>query len=244
MIDFIICDNDSIILKNVSSLIQQKHPESPLYQFSDYDEAFLERIYEPTSHKKIYILDIEAISMNGLDVARLIRKTDENSIIIFLTGHQNKYNYAILKIGIRYDCVINKEEDYLKELDLQIDKFSELVLKKRYITFVEGNITYEFLLDDILYFTTNKTSQKTVVQLSSKTYEIRTTLKKIESNLPACFIKTHRACIVNQNRIKNYDYKQNIIYFDNNKSTDLVSRSFKKNHKVINQLGYYKIKSS
>lgn len=232
MIDFIVCDNDIEILNKISPLIQNIHPDSYIYTFLDYNEPFLERIYYPTTHKKIYILDIEAESMNGLDVARLIRKTDQNSIIIFLTGHQNKYNYAILKIGIRYDCVIDKNGNYLEELKEMIIKFSKLVTKKRYIQIQEGNIIYEFLLDDILYITTNKTNQKTVIQLSNKSYELRKTMKKIYAELNDDFEKTHRSCIVNTTRVDHYDYKNNKIYFDNMKSIDLLSREFKKNHKI------------
>lgn len=232
MIDFIVCDNDPVILKKVKNIIQKKQPESKIYLFNDYDDSFLEHIFEPTTHKKIYILDIEAESMNGLDVARLIRKTDQNSIIMFLTGHQNKYNYAILKIGIRYDSVIDKCDNYIEELDKEIDKYSELVLKKRYIKIEEKNISYEFLLDDILYITTNKTNGKTVIQLSKKSYELRKTLKKIQNELTPNFEKTHRACIINKNRVDHYDYKENKIYFDNKKSIGLISRNYKKNHKI------------
>ena len=42
------------------------------------------------------------------------------------------------------------------------------------------------------------------------------------------FYKTHRACIVNLDKIKKVDFKNEIIYFDNNLKIDYLSRNYKK----------------
>ena len=61
----------------------------------------------------IIILDIEMGGVNGLEVAERIRRSDENAMLIFLTGHSefaidgytvNAYRY-MLKGGSDYLCM-------------------------------------------------------------------------------------------------------------------------------------------
>ena len=53
-------------------------------------------------------------------------------------------------------------------------------------------------------------------------------LFKLKEMLDDRFVQSHRACIVNKTRISRIDYRNRIIYFDNNEYTDLLSNKYKK----------------
>ena len=63
--------------------------------YNDYDKKFHEML-ESKIPFKIYLLDIETPSGSGIDIARKIRNKDVDSIIIFLTVHEELGN-VILK---------------------------------------------------------------------------------------------------------------------------------------------------
>ena len=56
-------------------------------------------------------------------------------------------------------------------------------------------------------------------------------MTEIESLLSNDFIKTHKSCIINKDRIIKIDMREKKIYFDNHEAIDLLSRNFKKNVK-------------
>ena len=105
MVDFIICDDSRKIINNVVNVIDKymisNNIQYRTHKFFDYDDKFIQLIDEPLNHK-IYILDIETPTSSGIDVARVIRNKDKNSVLIFLTGH-DELGLVVLK---RVDCQI------------------------------------------------------------------------------------------------------------------------------------------
>ena len=50
------------------------------------------------------------------------------------------------------------------------------------------------------------------------------------NEMDARFYLTHRSCIVNTEKIKSVDWKENIIYFENVESIDLLARDKKRTY--------------
>lgn len=104
MINVIICDdNDKDRSKEediVKKFMNQNNKQFELFSFDDYNKKFF-----ATSNLKmpfkIYLLDIETPSNSGIDVAREIRRKDIDSIIIFLTAHEELGN-VILKNDLMF----------------------------------------------------------------------------------------------------------------------------------------------
>ena len=122
MINFILCDDDPIILKEVKHIIDSYMMKNNLaykiHLFGDYDEKFIDIMKKPLSNK-IYILDIETPSRSGIDVARNIRVDDVNSVIIFLTVHE-ELGLTILKNELMFLSFINKYDDHKKRMEKSI----------------------------------------------------------------------------------------------------------------------------
>ena len=123
MINFIVCEDNKIILqKNVDIInkIMFKNNESyRIYQFTNNDKKLQELINEDIG-LKIYILDIELENISGIDIARKIRSKDNNSIIIISTTYVEYLPFALKNKLMLFDFV-SKFEDYEENLSKVIN---------------------------------------------------------------------------------------------------------------------------
>ena len=91
MINFIVVDDFKEMTKKVELIINKimmnNKVDYKIHIFEDYNKDFKNIMNEPLTNK-IYLLDIETKSASGIDVARVIRKTDLDSVIIFITAHE------------------------------------------------------------------------------------------------------------------------------------------------------------
>lgn len=230
MINFIVCDDNEIILKNVVEIIQKtminSSHEYKIYDFKDYNQKFKKLIKENLPNK-IYILDVETPSESGIDIARLIRKDDINSVIIFLTSH-NEVGSILLKEQLMFLTFICKFDEAEKRLKQAIEKALELVGKKSAIRFEDHGSLYTIPIKDITHIYTDTLERKIIINTDYAQFKISKTLTEMEEILTKQFKHSHRACIVNTDRIRVIDKKNNKIIFDNNTETEYLSKSYKK----------------
>ena len=133
MLNFIVCEDDSKYRKSVERIItsymMKNELEYEIHSFKDCDEKFMDIINTKLSFK-IYILDIEMPSGSGIDMARIIRNKDVDSIIIFLTGHQELIP-IVMKNDFLFLSFINKFDDYENRLVKAIDRSLKILKKKK-----------------------------------------------------------------------------------------------------------------
>ena len=117
MLEIIVCDDDKSCRKAVVGIVEQfftgKQMKYIIHEYGDYNDSFIENIVP--GGKKIYILDIETPSRSGIDVARMIRKKDVESIIIFVTGYE-EFSRLVLKKNIMCLSFINKFDNLAGDL--------------------------------------------------------------------------------------------------------------------------------
>ncbi len=106
MVSFAVCDDEKEfrkkVVKTIDKIFMKNTIEYEVHEFSGYDKNFESFINQPLT-SKIYILDIEIYnSISGIDIARKIRKSDWNSIIIMVTSHADM-GYDALKAQIMLD---------------------------------------------------------------------------------------------------------------------------------------------
>jgi len=230
MINFIICDDNKEIVKKVENIIDKIMFKNKIgyrkHVFYDYDSRFIKEIdnHHPS---KIYILDIETPSGSGIDMARKIRSNDMDSIIIFMTIHE-ELGYVILRNEFMFLSFINKYDDFENKLSFALKKGIETLGKKIALKIEEGGIIYKIPLKDILYITRDSVERKAVIKTDYTEFKINKTITELQTLLDDRFKLSHRACIVNVERIRVADFKKNIIIFDNNESTNLITKAFKK----------------
>ena len=230
MIDFVVCDdNDYVREINQKIIIKATMQYDFNYKvllFEGYCKDLKKKI-EDTSKIKIYLLDIEMPGKSGIEIAKEIRKTDWNSIIIILTTHE-ELELKVLREKLLILDFVSKFSDYESKIIEAIDLVLNKVNSEKMITFKVENDHYQIKLNSIIYVYKDSQKEKTVIVTDNKTYELRESLQSLSLRLDSFFCKTHRVCYVNINKISHVDFKNKIIYFTNNTSTDYLSRKYKK----------------
>lgn len=230
MINVVICDDNTADLNNTMKIVdnyfKKRKVEYKKYIFHDYDKSFNEFIRKKLPFT-VYILDIETPSGSGIDVARLIRKNDMNSVIIFLTGHEELGN-ILLKKYISFLGFINKFDECEKGLIECLDKSLRTFNSSKVIKISDKNNIYVLKEESILYITKDSFERKTIIHADYAEYKVNLTLTEVANMLSDIFVQSHRACFVNKNRIAHIDKQNKIIKFDNNDEIYLMSDTYKK----------------
>ena len=230
MINVIICDDnqkDRINAEKISKKFMEKNKkEYKIYAFDDYNKNF-NSIVSSKIPSKIYLLDIETPSRSGIDVAREIRRKDIDSVIIFLTAHEELGN-IVLKNDLLFLSFINKFDDFENRLNNSLEKALDLLNKKNTIRFNDRNVLYTININDILYLTKDSFERKTIIKTDYTEFKVNKSLYEIVEMLDDRFIQTHRACYINSDRKVKVDRINRIITFDNGETIDLLSDKYRK----------------
>lgn len=228
MINFIICeDNQSdrnTTRQVITKYMMKNEIDYKIHVYDDYDSSFI-NIINKTLPFKIYILDIETPSGSGIDMARIIRNKDVDSVIIFLTGHDD-LSKVVAKKDFLFLTFINKFDDAESRLASALDKALQVVKAKKTIRFKDGGVIYNINLDDILYVTKDSVERKCIVKTDYSEFKVGKSLTEIIKMLNDNFVQTHRACVVNTKRVASYNKPKRVITFDNGETVDIVSTRF------------------
>jgi len=230
MIHFIVCDdNEHVVDFNTTAVSRATMPfdfNYNIHTFKKYNES-LNKIINDPSGIKIYILDLELPGKSGIDIVREIRKVDWDSIVIILTSH-DELEFKLLKEKLLIFDFISKFDNYSEKLEETLKLIISKITNKKIISFKSNKELHHLKLDNIYYVYRDNALEKTVIVTEDNRYTIRESLQSVISKLDLRFCQSHRACYINKDRVISIDFKNNIIYFDNNISTDYLSRNYKK----------------
>ena len=230
MINFILCDdNDYVREINETMISRVAMPYDFNYTINSFDRynIKLKNLINTPSDIKIYILDLELPNKSGLDIAKEIRKVDWDSIIIILTSH-DELELSILKQRLLILDFISKFDNYEKRIEEVINMVIEKIDTKKIISFKSQKELHHVKLDNVMYvFKNNETDKTTIVTVDGE-YPVRDPLSSIADKLDSRFYQTHRACYVNLDKIESVDFKNSIVYFNNDTSIAYLSRNYKK----------------
>ena len=230
MINFVIVEDNNAHRKSTEKIIL-KYMMKNKYEFEilSYEKETEELInHIKTSDKNnIYILDFELPNTNALDLAREIRTYDWRSPIIILTAHGGMA-FESFKQRLQILDFISKqykaEENLIESFDICLKQFNLSKSLKLNYNYTDYNIPF----DKILYIYRDTVERKLIVVTENSEYIIRINMKDIKKMLPKTFKYSHKACIVNMNKVEAFDWKNYEIHFSNGTKTNLLSRTHKK----------------
>ena len=230
MVNFIVCDNNKHIVTNVvnviNSTMMNNNLQYKIFPHLDYNGEFHKQVSAKKSNT-IYILDIEVNGNPGIDIAREIRKIDDHSIIIFLSKYNNLIE-TILTDNIMPLTFISKQSNYQEKLNQAIRKSLSIFNNRDHFKIIEKSVSYQIPLKDILYITHDSVERKSIIMTEYNDFKVNKSLTEIFAMLPNTFKYSHRACIVNLERIERVDTQRRLIYFDDSTILDLLSNNYKK----------------
>ncbi|MGL5479091.1 MAG: LytR/AlgR family response regulator transcription factor [Clostridium sp.] len=231
MIKIAICDDDLHQLREtydiVHNIVNTEELSSLIWSYSSSYEL-LDIITNKEAIFDIIFLDIIMDSLNGIELAKAIRKFDKTVKIIFTT---NSKDYLL----DGYE--VNPSNYLLKPLSLQkvkneLHKCIDDIHKKKedFIVIKSGSVISKFNIYDIVYFE-SKLRQIILTKVNGETFSFYEKLDEIEEALSnKSFVRCHKSYLVNMHYIDSID-GTNII---TNTKTELpISRFYLKSTKDL-----------
>lgn len=198
MIKIAICDDDKIILNyiynQIKSITDKLGKNMEIQTFLDGNKMLSDGTKE-TSSFNILFLDIDMPIVTGFEIAEVIRRFNENLIIIFLTSIEELV-YESLKYKpfrfIRKNRLDEELQEVLYSAIIEVEKN-----KVQNYTFKTQCGIIKVCLEDILYI--ECLHRKLYLKTNNETYDlIGVQFNEIISEFSAKgFVLIHRSCIVN-----------------------------------------------
>ncbi|MCI6266979.1 MAG: LytTR family DNA-binding domain-containing protein [Erysipelotrichaceae bacterium] len=231
MLRFIICEDNKDFLGRLSNIINKVmmpyNFEYKISKFTEYNKE-VEEIINRKYEQKVYVLDIELGDISGLEIASEIREHDLESIIIFVTSHNECKNDIFYSRLLAIDY-IPKDRLWADRFENTIEYTVKAINKRRVLSFEFNYNSYRVPFDDILYIEKVQDNQKCIINTENgNQFEIITTISELAKKLGPSFFQSHKSCIVNIEKIKKINYADNTITFINNECVYLLSNRKKK----------------
>ncbi len=148
MLKIAVCDDEPVFVEQISGRIKKYMPDAVIQGFfSSEDLLSLKEVFD------IYFLDIQMEKMNGVETAKKLRESDEECIIVFITGAKEYVFEAFDVAAMHYlikPVADEKLQEVLKRAQKEIEKKQNK--KERQIFIQTRNKSITLNVADILYF--------------------------------------------------------------------------------------------
>ena len=233
VLNFIICDDEKefrdLIKGEIDKFMMNYDAEYKKYECESYEKEF-EVLARKEMGFKVYFFDIKTKNGSGLDAARFIREEldDWNSIIVIVTAFA-EYRYEALSNRLylldfisKFDNCKTKLKETLKIIYKQYNS------REKCLTYEYNYTIYKIEFKNIIFIEKEQDSKRCIVHTDYGKFKAPFTLSAIDKQLDKRFLKVHKSLILNTDKIRSYDTKENEVLFDNGVTTNLISRSGKK----------------
>lgn len=230
MINFIIVEDNKLhrekIRKIIMSNMMSNKIDFDIAEFDDYNKDLLKYIKEDHENS-IYILDLELPNGDGIDVAKIIRNKYNNWIspIIIITAHTSLY-YEVYKQRLQILDFIGKCEDLKNNLSENINICMRMLNIDKVYRYTYKNIEYTISLSQINYI--QRDGRRTKIVTKKKEYFQNISISNIKDILPNYFKVSSKGTLINMKNISKIDWNTCKVYFKDNTSEYVVSKSHKK----------------
>ena len=209
IINIAVCDDEQNFLdtiqKELFQLANALNITIETYLYTDGNKV-VDLIYNNKEDFDILFLDIDMPDISGLEVAKKIRKSESDIILIFISSHEQYVFDSIEYNPFRYI----RKNMIEKELPIAL-RAAYLRIKEtvdEYIVAKTEDSEVKIKYSDIMYFET--LARKVEIHLSNgKVFAVRKTIKELYEELKdSNFIRIHSGAIVNAKYIdefSNYD---------------------------------------
>ncbi|MBS5822586.1 MAG: response regulator transcription factor [Clostridium argentinense] len=230
MLNVIICEDNSRQRKQIKNTVENSIVSNSLNLnialCTDSPKKVLNYLKENRNSVGVYFLDIDLGSdVNGLILAKNIRKYDPDGYIIFITVHSElsymTFEYKVEAMGFipKDDMLLlsNKIKDnLLTAYNRYMNKAENDDENKNNFIMIESgyhkiNVSYE----NILFFETIPATHKIRVHTFKGQIEFYGSIKELKDKLNDDFYHSHRSYLVNIKNIKEIDKKRLLICMKN-----------------------------
>ncbi len=209
-----ICDDEEIILDNISKLVrvifQEMNCDTDISKFNNANDLIN---FHAKENLDIVFLDIDMPKLDGIAAAHNIKIRSSSTVIIFITS-KDELVYESFKAQPFRFIRKSKLKEELTEAILEVIRFLD---KKGYK--IKANIdkkVYEIDINSILYIESYR-NYIIINTVSGKQYKFKDSINKKEHELQHYgFIRTHLGYLVNEKYIQRVE-NNNVVTKDNQK---------------------------
>ncbi|EGT3859189.1 response regulator transcription factor, partial [Clostridioides difficile] len=194
MYRIVICEDDitqiaflrECILKSLEGISSQIE----LFEFNSGEEL-LETNLEGID---IFFLDIKMLQLTGMDVAKIIRETNDTSEIIFITSIVDYIQEGYKVRAYRY---LLKPIDFGDLNESILSCISDIIKKRENFMLIENKgIINKILINSIMYIEVRK--KVLTIHTKNDTYYTKNSMDKIELELEKYnFFRCHKSYLIN-----------------------------------------------
>lgn len=213
MVRILICDDDNAfsakLRSEISGILEKKSLKAKVHTYESLDS-----IGDPILRScDIAFLDVDFAGANysGMDIARKLRASRSDAIIIFVTNYieyaPEGYEVQAFRYSLKSD-IFDKLENYLQ---LSIAKLQSS--REKFKIQVNGEII-DISIEDILYVESQLHTVTLVVQRDRlgkqlKEYTCYAAIGELEQQLASLgFLRVHKSYLVNMKHIKKYQCRE------------------------------------
>lgn len=237
MLNFVICDDTHS--QSIRDIIEPIIDELNIGKIVMVEKS-PDKVVEYIKNNKaatVYFLDIELnSSINGIDMARLIREKDSSSYIVFITAHEEfaflTYKYKLNVVDYIVKPFRENDVMYCIETICNLEKEKKDIegdgTQKDYILYIKsGWKQYRIDARDIIYIEVIK--NKIVIHIETGQISFFSTLKDVRDKLSSVGVDSimicHKSYMVNIKKISCID-KNDIIMINGDRCP--LSRRYKR----------------
>lgn len=194
----IICDDSLQDIEKIRLYTNGMIESSIQYEFYDSSEALLKDCKERDKSADLFILDVEMAGVDGITVAKEIRKKDTRVLIVFLASN-TRYMADVFEV-VTFDYIQKPvTEERLRRLLVKAESY--LDMDNQSFSFDYRRRHYRIKSDEIFYF--EKQGRQLIIHTRQGNYMTNMNLSELWAKLSGwSFAAIHGSFIVNLKYIK------------------------------------------
>ena len=193
------CKSDmELLIRYIKQYMDTLHLDYTLSTFES-GEDFLESI--PTNKYDMVFFDIYMKEKTGVETAGILRKTDQNCLIIFTT---TSLDHALDGFAVGAVHYLVKPLNY-EDVEVGLNRCKQLFAQaEKYIEVKTGRVITPILIKDMVF--AEVYSNKVLIHTNSEEIKAYISLDELTKLLPSdIFLRCHRSYIVNMNYISSQE---------------------------------------
>lgn len=195
---FAICDDEATVIEYVSGIVTDWAKENghdvQLRTFSSAENFLFS--YEDENDYDVLLLDVEMAEMDGVSLAKTIRKKNETVQIVFITGYSEYISEGYEVSALHYLMKPVKKEKLYEVLNRAAEKIQK---NERMLILEISGETIRIPFHEVRYVDVNANY---VTIHGKEEYTVKKTLGDIQKELDERFFKVGRSSIVNLNMVQ------------------------------------------
>ncbi|EOH93743.1 LytR/AlgR family response regulator transcription factor [Enterococcus pallens] len=204
----VICDDDPIFCQKLEKLVNEVFKQGCECEVFYSSERLLHYLEENPAFFQLYLLDIEMPGLDGLQMAKLIRKRDTEALLVFVTNHEEEMPNAF---DVRAFHYLVKPLDVHKATEVLFSAERFFSKKRLLFRFVSRKQFYSLFVSQIEYFESagRKIRIHTQDQIIHEYYD---TLDEVEQKIETgIFARIHKSYLVNMEFLQRVENKRVLL---------------------------------